>query len=55
VAGRRRALLPPARQLQCVAEKKLFEILLASNHHGELDAWQSKTDESEAESVENSQ
>lgn len=43
------------RQLQCVAEKKLFEILLASNQHGELDAWQSKTDESEAASAENSQ
>ena len=39
------------RQLQCVAEKKLLEILLASNQYGELDAWQFKTDES----VENSQ
>ena len=41
------------RQLQCVAEKKLNEILLSSDRHGEFAAWQAETDESDVESLEN--
>lgn len=40
------------RQLQCAAEKKLMEVLQASNQNGELDAWHIDTDDSEPDSVE---
>lgn len=39
------------RQIQCAAEKKLTEVLQASNQNGELDAWQKETDDSESELV----